>query len=235
MENLGIKKGDVILASEFLPAFLEEAGYLLTNWEQTCLTLEEQPTQENLAHLFHSTHNLKGSARSMGLIEVGEFLHRIEDFIVFLTEGRAPINSQTVDLFLNCKDVLSEWIEQLKTDSTYHADTSAIIDKLQIFINDTHNGTKQELKKISSNLPQLSIVPPPAPEETPVKKPEKPAATTLTASSTHSKKDIAVSTDKIDTLISAVEKLQNQYAISHLPELIEELHKQAINLKKRGP
>ena len=63
--------------SEFISIFLEEAIEILEKWEFICLNLEKKPTPEGIKDLFRLAHNLKGSSRSVNLLEYGAFVHQI--------------------------------------------------------------------------------------------------------------------------------------------------------------
>ena len=117
--------------SEFLPIFLEEASEILERWESTCLKLDKDASEENLNDLFRSAHNLKGSARSVGLSEFGKFVHTVEDLITNIKSGKQAISSEIVSLILDCQKQLLNWVEGLKEDSSLILDCTDFIEKIE--------------------------------------------------------------------------------------------------------
>ncbi len=103
----------------FVSTFLEEARDNLELWEKTCLDLEKNPSQELFATLFRLAHNLKGSARSVGLETFGSFIHKVEDIISLLRDGQREFNIEFISLFFKCHTILDNWCEELHKDLNY--------------------------------------------------------------------------------------------------------------------
>ncbi|RZA18350.1 MAG: hypothetical protein EOP10_21220 [Proteobacteria bacterium] len=105
--------------NEFLQVFLEEAVDILSDWERHCLSLQAKNTPETLSALFRAAHNLKGSARSVGLGDFGKFIHKAEDLIVLLRDGRLIPDNTNIRALLDAHSVLSQWRDQLLIDDKY--------------------------------------------------------------------------------------------------------------------
>jgi two-component system chemotaxis sensor kinase CheA len=116
--------------SEFLPIFLEEAFEILERWESTCLKLDKDASEENLNDLFRSAHNLKGSARSVGLSEFGKFVHVVEDLITNMKSGQLSVSAEIVSLILDCQRQLLNWVEGLKADSSLVLDSTHLVQEI---------------------------------------------------------------------------------------------------------
>jgi two-component system chemotaxis sensor kinase CheA len=125
--------------SEFLPIFLEEAFEILERWESTCLKLDKDASEENLNDLFRSAHNLKGSARSVGLLEFGKCVHVVEDLITNIKAGESLITAEIVSLLLECQRQLLNWVEGLRTDNALILDFSHLIQKIEALSSATAN------------------------------------------------------------------------------------------------
>lgn len=73
---------------EFLQIFLDEARDVLDDCERHCLKLQEGFSAAECDALFRSAHNLKGSARSVGLAAFASFIHAAEDIITLVRSRR---------------------------------------------------------------------------------------------------------------------------------------------------
>src|SRR5690554_5861645 len=97
--------------------FLNEAGELLSSTEQCFLNLEKNPSDlENINSIFRLAHNLKGSAKAVGFIELAEFTHELESLLLALKEGQRPVTRSIVDLLLRTNDYLLQTVEALQTN-----------------------------------------------------------------------------------------------------------------------
>jgi two-component system, chemotaxis family, sensor kinase CheA len=119
-----------MIDAEFLAIFLDEASEILERWEKACLSLEKEPSADVINQIFRAAHNLKGSARSVGLEALGEFVHKIEDFITRLKNQEVQVNSETVGLILESQRELYEWIVALRDNAEAKRDVTALTGKL---------------------------------------------------------------------------------------------------------
>ena len=103
--------------SELVNFFIDEAMDLVSEWERICLQLEGDSSQENFNALFRIAHNIKGSSRAVGLDEVGEFIHKVEDVIVSVRDQKTPFNSEVLSMLLASQTILSDWFNGLKVDA----------------------------------------------------------------------------------------------------------------------
>jgi len=106
---------------EFLKIFLEEARDILSDWERNCLALQSDPSQAVCSALFRAAHNLKGSARSVGLAEYGTFIHTAEDVITNIRDGKTEAKPEIVKALLDAQAILLEWRDGLDSDSKCRA------------------------------------------------------------------------------------------------------------------
>lgn len=116
---------------EFLSIFLDEAEEMLGVWEQCCLKIERSPSINDLNALFRSAHNLKGSSRSVGLEQVGGFIHTAEDLITRLQKQEIKVTPEHIAALLEAQKCLSEWITELRTNSSYIHEYQKIGAKIQ--------------------------------------------------------------------------------------------------------
>ncbi|MCX6119801.1 MAG: chemotaxis protein CheA [Proteobacteria bacterium] len=130
-----------MIDAEFLAMFLDEATELLEQWESSCLKLEQNPKPEIINELFRAAHNLKGSARSVGLDTFGAFVHKIEDFISLMKNNEIIVDSDSVALTLESQKHLLDWINELKSNSDAVKDLPDFLGQLD------HCAKKNSLKR----------------------------------------------------------------------------------------
>ena len=122
-----------MMEPDFLETFLSEASETLDAWEASCLRLEKAPTPENLDDLFRRAHNLKGSAKSVGLLDLGNLVHQAEDLITRLRNRELNIGPTVISALLECQKFLSHWIQQLQSSPEYNPDVQPFVNILLPF------------------------------------------------------------------------------------------------------
>lgn len=94
-------------SDEVLGYFLPEAAEHLEAMTAAILGLErEGPSEAAMAALFRAVHTLKGAAYVVGCTPVGELAHCLEDLLVAVREGRAPLTPPALDAALETVDGL---------------------------------------------------------------------------------------------------------------------------------
>jgi two-component system chemotaxis sensor kinase CheA len=114
--------------------FLEEAVQLLFDAEQCFLKLETNPHEPGIVDcIFRLAHNIKGSANAVGFCDLGHFMHEIESLLLKIRNHELQIDSELVDIFLKCNDLLTVWISKLVEDSNAQVDYQPLLERMQKF------------------------------------------------------------------------------------------------------
>ena len=91
--------------------FLVEAEEHLAAMEEALLGLESQPDDaDRLDVVFRAIHTVKGTASSLGFVDVADFAHRVEDMLERLRSHETSATPERVTLLLECVDALRERI-----------------------------------------------------------------------------------------------------------------------------
>ena len=114
---------------EIVAIFTEEAADILSSWERECLNLETNMDDPDFSALFRCAHNIKGSSKSVGLEELGNFVHEVEDIINFLRNGQMDLTPELITYLLDAQAILVEWVEGLESDPTYKVDVEQLLDQ----------------------------------------------------------------------------------------------------------
>jgi chemosensory pili system protein ChpA (sensor histidine kinase/response regulator) len=97
---------------EVLDFFVPEAEEHLHVATQCLLTLESNPSAEEIHRLFRSIHTIKGSAAQVGLRRLSTMAHRLEDLIGQLRDGAMAPSAEIVEVCLQSVDVLRKFLQQ---------------------------------------------------------------------------------------------------------------------------
>ena len=135
---------------DFLSIFLDEAEDTLQLWEADCLALSKISERHSLwQSIFRHAHNLKGSARSVGLENYAAFIHKAEDLITALRDEKIPFGAEAQSLLLDCQALLAEWAQDLRSDPNKLVFTGDLMSQLAALLGKTEvkPGTQTDPKK----------------------------------------------------------------------------------------
>ena len=92
--------------------FIEEAKSHLSSLSETLVELEDDFTNSaKLEKLMRASHRLKGASRVVGLSEIVTFTHEMEDCFASAQKAKITLNSNSLDVLLECVDFLSALCE----------------------------------------------------------------------------------------------------------------------------
>jgi len=95
-----------------MKVFLEESRDNLASLEEALVALEERPADAELLKLiFRMVHTLKGSAAMIGLQELADFSHSLEDVLDDLRKGKIAAHRDLITLLLQMVDVLRAMVQ----------------------------------------------------------------------------------------------------------------------------
>lgn len=120
--------------SQYVGLFLQEAREQLEILEQETLKLEEDPTPERLQSIFRAAHTLKGSARAMGFVNMGELTHEMENVLDQLRHGTLELDTSIADALLACQDTLGQMILSIEAGNGDAAECALLVRQLQTIL-----------------------------------------------------------------------------------------------------
>ena len=93
--------------SAFIAKFQEEAQDLLQRLNEGVITLEGEPDNRSLIdQMLRDAHTLKGSSRMVGLIEISDVAHWLEDIMVKIRDGLMTFTADMSDFFFEALDAI---------------------------------------------------------------------------------------------------------------------------------
>lgn len=135
---------------QYLEVFVEETKEHLQSMTESLLELEKNPDSSKMVdEIFRSAHTLKGMSGTMGFENMTRLTHQMENALDVIRNEKNKPDSDIVDMFFKCMDVLEEYLSNitntgLEGENTYNA----ILNKLGEFTgedsldnNQSENGT----------------------------------------------------------------------------------------------
>lgn len=145
------------LERELKVGFLDEAQQLLVDAEQCFLEVESRPDDDEIINkLFRLAHNLKGSAKAVGFMQMGAFTHSLESLLLKIKNRERKIDSFIVSLLLECKDTIQLMIDALKEDLGAEVECASLQQRLE----DETAGVRPEASEAPlKTLPAIEVTP----------------------------------------------------------------------------
>ncbi len=119
--------------SAFISKFQEEATEYLQRLNEGVITLEGDPgNRELIDQMLRDAHTLKGSARMVGLIEISDVAHRLEDIMVKVREGEMQYVPKMSDSFFEALDMIVFLSENAGKEVGDDIDLGGLLDRLGV-------------------------------------------------------------------------------------------------------
>ncbi len=100
---------------EFITLFLEEADEILENTQSLLERWQDSPDDMQLMkELQRELHTLKGGARMVGIVQMGDLSHHLESVLTRIVEGGSETNSLLQNLIQDSVDALAAMVENLR-------------------------------------------------------------------------------------------------------------------------
>jgi len=211
---------------ELIVSFCDEASDLLNRWEQICLQIKKQPNSDVWQEMFRIAHNIKGGSRAVGLLEFGDYIHKIEDGITLLRDGKVKTSDAVISSLLKAHEILVDWITQAKTNPAYSPKIQTFLNQFDDIMNGKDSVILEEVKEFN-NSQQPEVIQHESDENKGVNLSEK--ANVQLATSSNQKKNksrgthktsisanetIRISAQKLDLLIQSIGELSIHQSIA---------------------
>lgn len=102
--------------SQYLGAFLDEAGDNLKHLDDLLLAVEKNPSDmDNIAEIFRSAHTLKGMSSTMGFDRMASLTHAMEDMLDCVRRGTYALKPGDMDLLFRSLDTLQSMVDSIRS------------------------------------------------------------------------------------------------------------------------
>lgn len=132
--------------------FLDEASEQIEQLNQNLLDLEREGyDQEIVNEIFRTAHTLKSSAAFVGLEDLSDLAHRMEDLLQEVKDEVVGVNTDLVNLFFQCLDRIKVAVAQVSEGKFPEDSFQDLIEALNIYSRE--HGGKGEVKEIIKKDP----------------------------------------------------------------------------------
>lgn len=117
---------------EYQDMFLEEADELLQELNQNLLKLENNPSDDEIINnIFRAAHSLKSSAAFVGLTDLGDLAHKMENLLQGIRDKVMKVTPAIVDVLFQCFDVINDVIREVSSGNPPSKDFSSLVKKIE--------------------------------------------------------------------------------------------------------
>ena len=107
-----------VMDQELLEAYLDDAYRCLNSMEQVAMSFDDSDdTDESVRHYCRQLHTLKGASASVGLVELADYIHGVEEGLQSATDDQAQNEPPKSEELLETVDVVRRQIESLQSES----------------------------------------------------------------------------------------------------------------------
>ena len=101
--------------SQYLGAFLDEAGDNLKHLDDLILLVESDPANPGaINEIFRSAHTLKGMSATMGFERMAALTHAIEDMLDGVRKGEYSLRGEDIDLLFRSLDTMQAMVDSIR-------------------------------------------------------------------------------------------------------------------------
>lgn len=96
---------------EYTELFLEESEDQIEELNANLLKLEkDQSNPQTINDIFRAAHSLKSSAAFVGLYNLSDLAHKMENLLQSIRDGKLAVNLSLVNLLFQCFDLIKNVI-----------------------------------------------------------------------------------------------------------------------------
>lgn len=147
------------ILGEYTEIFLEESEEQIEELNANLLLLEKDHTDPDIINdIFRAAHSLKSSAAFVGLYNLSDLAHKMENLLQKIREEKITIHLELVNLLFECFDLIKSVIDSVARGEKTDTDFSEMIEKL-----DNYEKNQGEEAPSSESKPQETKVDTPTP------------------------------------------------------------------------
>ena len=119
--------------SQYLGAFLDEAGDNLQRLDDLLLSLEKDATNMDVVNeIFRAAHTLKGMSATMGFMKMAGLTHALEDRLDSARKGVHHLNDFDMNLMFSSLDSMQAMVDSIRNGGNdAHIDVSELVASLR--------------------------------------------------------------------------------------------------------
>lgn len=121
-----------VTLGEYQEVFLEEAEEQIDTLNTSLLELEKNPEDPNyINEIFRAAHSLKSSAAFVGLTNLSDLAHSMENLLQQVRDGERAINVGIIDLLFRSFDHIRKVVELVSSGESPDVDLSQVLSEIK--------------------------------------------------------------------------------------------------------
>ncbi|WP_411821994.1 chemotaxis protein CheW [Leptospira sp. 'Mane'] len=148
------------ILGEYTEVFLEESEDQIEELNANLVRLEKDHSNPEIINdIFRAAHSLKSSSAFVGLYNLSDLSHKMENLLQKIREGSLEINVTLVNLLFECFDLIKHVIESVAHGVKVETPFTSMIEKLMEYENShSPKGDAPSLEKKTASVatPQVS-------------------------------------------------------------------------------
>ncbi|MFH0975496.1 MAG: chemotaxis protein CheW [Spirochaetota bacterium] len=135
---------------EYQDIFLEEADEQLQELNQCLLQLEKNPDDveiDTINSIFRTAHSLKSSAAFVGLNDLSDLAHHMENLLQGIRDKTMAITPEIIEVLFQCFDLINSIISSVSRGEEPKQDLSATIEKIKNISENTKSSPQSPAQK----------------------------------------------------------------------------------------
>ncbi|MCX7997847.1 MAG: Hpt domain-containing protein, partial [Leptospiraceae bacterium] len=142
------------ILGEYTEVFLEESEDQIEELNANLLRFEQDYTNKEIINdIFRAAHSFKGSAAFVGLYNLSELAHKMENLLQKVREDKISVNLTLVNLLFECFDLIKEVIDALGQGHIIDTPFTEMIQKLEDY-EKTQFVQSNQIKEKSFDVPK---------------------------------------------------------------------------------
>ncbi len=145
--------------SQYLGAFLDEAGDNLQRLDDLLLSLEKDTTNMDVVNeIFRAAHTLKGMSATMGFMKMAGLTHALEDRLDSARKGVHHLNDFDMNLMFSSLDSMQAMVDSIRNGGNdAHIDVSELVASLRNMDAEAAQERKSKNDHVEENNPVASL------------------------------------------------------------------------------
>lgn len=145
---------------EYQDIFLEEADELLQELNQNLLELERNPENDEIINnIFRAAHSLKSSAAFVGLNDLSDLAHKMENLLQGIRDKTNDITPEVVDVIFKCFDQINGIIEKISSGQAPDQDLKPLIERINVVTDNSKISRSEKSEKSVPAAPEKGATP----------------------------------------------------------------------------
>lgn len=146
------------ILGEYTEVFLEESEDQIQELNANLVKLEKDHTNPEIINdIFRAAHSLKSSSAFVGLYNLSDLAHKMENLLQKIREGTVEINTILVNLLFECFDLIKNVIESVAQGIKVETPFTEMIKKLDDYEKSVSGKSSEVTKAIVSDSDSKTI------------------------------------------------------------------------------